>query len=454
MSSKLKVGIVISIIFIALSVVNIFNAMDYRLEAFHFEVKLYFPEKGNTEILFPPLGSISAKTHRTPLKIQLNLKNIDLDLLSKFLGEVAGQKEVMESLTLKINNIILSYISRILLLAFLGGIAAALILRFTKPKTIILSGVLGLLVMGLLLLGTYKTYQKDAFGSPYFTGALKAAPWMVGLAEEAFLKVTDFNEQMEIVANNLIDMFERLEAIESLGSISGDVKVLHVSDIHNNPTSFDLIELVTKEFGVDFIIDTGDLSDFGTALEGIFTSKLEELSIPYVFVPGNHDSPATVENMKKYSKVIILDEQIIDLNGIRIYGLADAASLGYELITSSDEKYPGNLNEVTAFLQKETVNIIAVHRPSVAKKLAGLAPVILHGHDHRQQIQTYKDSIIIDAGTTGAAGIRNFQVLNEIPKTLVLLHFNFVEEGLNLSAADVITLSEKTKRLSLERFLI
>ncbi len=454
MPSKLKIGVAIAIIFVALSTVGIFNAMDFQIEAFHFEIKLSFPERGNTEISFPPLGSISAKTHRSPIKIQINLKNIDLNLLSKFLEEVAGQKETIELLTLKMNKILIHFVFRTLLLAFLGGAAGALILRFTNPKTIFRSGILGLLVMSFLLLGTYETYQKDAFRSPYFTGALKAAPWMVGLAEEAFSKVGDLNEQMEIVANNFVDMFERLETIGSLGSVNGDIKILHVSDIHNNSTSFDLIELVSKEFGVDFIIDTGDLSDFGTALEGVFISKLEAISIPYIFIPGNHDSPATIENVKKHSNVIVLDEEIIDLNGIRIYGLADAASLGYELITPSDEKYPGNLSDVANFLQNENVHIIAVHRPSVAKKLAGLAPVILHGHDHRQQIQVNGESVIIDAGTTGAAGIRGFQGLNEIPKTLVLLHFNYIEEELNLSAADVITLSEKTKRLSLERFLI
>lgn len=451
MPFKFKIGIVL--IFMALSTVSVFNPMDFYIEAFHFEIRLDFLEKGVTEISIPPLGSIGAKTHKAPIRIQINLKNIDLNLLAKFLEGNTEEQEIIASVAAKIKKIVVYFSLRVLLLAFIGGMIGTLLLRFTTPKTILKGGILGLLMMGALLAGIYTTFQREAFGSPHFTGALKAAPWMVGLAEEAFSRRHDFNEQMRIVADNLVNMFERLETFEPLGSTNGEVRILHVSDIHNNSSSFDLIELVIKEFEVDFIIDTGDLTDFGTSLEGIFNSRLAALPVPYIFIPGNHDSPATIESVKKYKNVIVLDEEVVELNGIKVYGLADAASLGYELITPADEKFPGSLDNVIDFLVDENINIIAVHRPSVARKLAGLAPVILNGHDHRQQIQRYKDSVIIDAGTTGAAGIRGLQVLNEIPKTLVLLHYNHIEDELKLTAADIIALSEATRRLSLERFV-
>lgn len=452
MPLKTKVGMVATIIFIALLTVSLFNSTEFYLEAFHLEIKLNLMEKGITEISFPPLGSIGAKTHKTPIKIQINLKNIDLNLLGKFLEEATEGQKIIDLMTAKIKSITIYFVLRVLLLAFIGGMMGSLLLRLTNPKAIFQGGLLGLLVMAIVLTGTFSTYQEKAFSSPHFTGALKAAPWMVGLAEEAFTRVHDLSEQMRIVADNLVTMFERLETLEPLGSASGEVRILHVSDIHNNPTSFDLIELVIRDFEVDFIIDTGDLSDFGTSLEGLFSSRLEALSIPYVFIPGNHDSPSTIDSIKRHKNVIVLNEEVTELNGIKIYGLADPASEGYELITPSDEKFPGSLNNVIDFLKKENLDIIAVHRPTVARKLAGLAPVILNGHDHKQQIQTYKGSILINAGTTGAAGIRGLQVLNEIPKTLILLHFNNTEDVWKLTAADVITLSEGTKRLSLERF--
>ena len=43
--------------------------------------------------------------------------------------------------------------------------------------------------------------------------------------------------------------------------------LLHVSDLHLNPAGFDLMRQVVDQFQVDGVLDTGDITDWGSAPE-------------------------------------------------------------------------------------------------------------------------------------------------------------------------------------------
>lgn len=453
MKLRQRIGAAIVVVIAALAIVGLFNAMDFSIEAFDFEIQLELPDHGVTEISIPPLGSISVATHKTPVRIHLTLKNISPELLGSILENVSGQQELLDLFQSKGIHILRFYVARLLLLAFLGGMGGALLLHSTDLLTYLRSGLIGLAVMGILLIGTYSTYQLEEFSSPQFNGALEAAPWMIGLAEEALTRVQDLSNQMQVMSGNLSNMFDQMEAVEQLGNVSGTVKILHVSDIHNNPVALELIKQIVGNYGVDFVIDTGDLSDYGTSLEGILAGELAGLPVPYVFIPGNHDAPAIVEALGQYDNIIVLDEEVVELQGLKIFGIADPASYSNLLMIPTDEKYPGYTQEIKEMLVELTPDIIAVHRPAQARNLAGLSPVILHGHDHSHQIQLEKESILIDAGTTGAAGVRGLQGLHEVPYTMVLLHMDQRNGDWSLLAADTLSFFGRTGKLSLERRL-
>ena len=57
-------------------------------------------------------------------------------------------------------------------------------------------------------------------------------------------------------------VFSRMDSLAS--TEESVVRVLHVSDIHNNPVAFDFMEQIINNFNVDFVIDTGDITDYGT----------------------------------------------------------------------------------------------------------------------------------------------------------------------------------------------
>ena len=95
------------------------------------------------------------------------------------------------------------------------------------------------------------------------------------------------------------------------------VRVLHVSDIHNNPAAFDFMDQIINNFNVDFVIDTGDITDYGTFLEDMVIKSY--LSCRWImFCSGNHDSPKTLELIKTMDNVTILDGEISTVKGIDI----------------------------------------------------------------------------------------------------------------------------------------
>ncbi|HHY60336.1 MAG TPA: metallophosphoesterase, partial [Clostridia bacterium] len=318
------------------------------------------------------------------------------------------------------------------------------------------AGLAGVLVLAVLLVMTGATYRVEGFCSPSYRGTLEAAPWMISLAEKAVAQVEELSSRIPGVAENLYSMLEEIEQLAPVDRVEGEVRVLHVSDIHNHPVALELMKQMIEKFQVNFVVDTGDLSDYGTVLESLLTKELPELSVPYVFIPGNHDSPAIVEALQEYENVIVLDEEVTEIDGVTIFGIADPASQDYFLISSSAEKYPGHAVDLQEILRFLSVDIIAVHRPQMAHQLAGYAPVILHGHDHTSQVSVLKGSAVIDAGTTGGAGIRRLQVSDDVPQTLALLHLrrDDAQAAWVPAAVDMFSYYERTGRLSVERILL
>ena len=104
----------------------------------------------------------------------------------------------------------------------------------------------------------------------------------------------------------------------------------------------------------------------------------------------------------------------------------------------------------------EGVSIVAVHSYEVASFLAGRVPVILHGHDHRLSVREEAGTVVVDAGTTGGAGLRGLASEKAPPLTVALLHFAKRDgESLpELVAVDTIRVSGVGRGFTIERRLI
>ncbi len=433
--------------------VSLFSSVLVPLSALELELSLGIFQRGYTQLTVPPFGMVRAQTHLPPLTYQVVLNNINLDTLSDVIPKFA-QEDFIEQLQNQIRSFLYYFFLRVLALGFLGGAAGVYLSGIKKFKSVMLGGSIGIILMGIFILMTIFSYNTMAFSNPEFEGALSAAPWMVGLVEESLIKVNTLGQQMEVMATSVYNVFEKIERIEPLGTVDGELKVLHVSDIHNNPVGIKFTNQVINTFNVDLVIDTGDITDFGTPLETELIADLADFDVPYVFVPGNHDSPEVISRMKEIDNVIVLEEGKINMLGLVIAGIADPSSRSLEMAVMDRwviDDYAQRLETVVE--EGEPTDIVAVHHPRISEGLMGEVPVILNGHTHSLYFRQEEGSVVFNAGTSGAAGIRGLQTRQEVPYSVVLLHYSRVEEGLRLVAADFIKVFQLHSGFSLERVL-
>jgi len=431
--------------------ISLFGQTTFSIEAFQFRMALQFTEKGTTQVEIPPLGLVKAHTHLTPVKITIRLENIDLQLLKEFISDSPQQEKIMSDIRSQARHILNLYIAKLLLLATMGGAFGVFLIRRGGILHLVKGGLVGLTIACILLAGTYSTYNTRAFQNPKYEGILRAAPWMVSFAEQALGQIETLKQKMQVVATNLYDLFEQIERLEPLTKTEEDIIILHVSDIHNNPAGIEFIQNVARLFNADLIIDTGDISDFGTPLEALLLDRLQTLDRPYIFIPGNHDSPEIVEHLLRIPEVTVLDG-LKELNGLNIMGFPDPASYGHDITPPEMEDLPQYVEEIKEKLVNVPVkiDILALHNNEMARRLAGYTPVIIFGHNHRLFIETSEDSVLVNAGTSGASGLRGLQSFNS-PYSVVLLYFRNIDGKPKLMATDTIKVNNLKQGFTMER---
>lgn len=428
-----------------------------RITAGPFEILLSLTpfRQGNTVINLPPVGEIKAFTHWFFFQLDITLLNVDIDVLSGSAHELKNMETWIEELMWGARKGIIMFGLQCLLATFAGG--AILTHLFCLPKVshrFWKGGGIAVLCF-ILIIGITVAIPFDiaAFDSPRYYGILSAAPWAMNFFDMGIAAVESLSEQLITMTTNLFYLFEQMEQLSPVETVSS-LKVLHVSDIHNNPAAVDFVEKVVNVFNIDMVIDTGDITDYGTPLEGELVSGVADLPVPYVLVPGNHDAPPVTEILRD-NGVLVLENEIADVEGITIAGIADPAYYNDEITTTAEDlkEYAKSLKYI--FEESgENPDILAVHDPVIGNVLKEKVPVILSGHSHRVEIRQTEENVFVNPGTTGASGIRGLNNIDDTSYSMFLMYYNEDEEGgFSLSAGDLINVPKATGGFKLERYL-
>lgn len=446
----------LSVIIGAIVFTNLFSRASYEAVSFVIELDATLGLPGLTRFVLPPVGSISALTHPIPVQLTVSLQSIDLAILRAIVFSSPDNLEtVIHMVDEWVVRIAIMHLVRLVLLGSLGALVGAWVGGIRRISSLGLAVVTGAFVVILAFGLTYFTYDANAFTHPQYNGIIEAAPWMFELVQESLGRVEELGKQIQTVAGNLYAVFSSLENIGQISLGNVDLLVLHVSDIHNNPVAFDFVYQVIGSFPVSFIIDTGDLTDWGTELEAEITRRIMQLGIPYVFATGNHDSPDVVERMRQTPNVVLVEDGEQEVMGLRIAGIGDPAAFDYS-------PQPAGLDELAAIAQRineswagvdDRPDIFMLHNHRIAQQIEpGLFPVVLFGHSHALGIEERERTFYINAGTTGAAGIRGFQSQEPHPYSLALLHYSRDETGrLQLVAVDGVNVAGLGSGFSLQR---
>lgn len=438
-------------------IIQLLSPVSFSMGAFEFETSVKFGTGGKTFIHFPPLGNIIASTHIPPIDFHLSLKNIHLEALSEYTKNISQESLMPENILREIKVTMVKYLVSLLIFVFFLGIVASLLWSGGKirKKEMLSSGLINIVVLCIFFSISALSYDQDAFSEAEYKGILEAAPWVLSFLEEGAGVIEEIGLQFADVVENISILQKEMEQDVISGEDKSTVNVLHVSDIHNNPAAFDFIERITDTFDVDLVLDTGDLVDYGTTFELDFLRQfIGQINIPYVFIPGNHESPSVIEQLKTIENIIVLEEGIIEIEGLRIAGIADPASSSTAMAVIDENIMEQNAKRLLKTVADAgKVDITAAHNPLSFKYLRNNNNLLLGGHQHIPYIKKTENYVEINAGSTGASGIRGVQRL-EINFSLVLLQFQFSEEGVLIPfSADLIKVKHLPLNFSFERFL-
>lgn len=214
--------------------------------------------------------------------------------------------------------------------------------------------------------------------------------------------------------------------------------IMFISDMHLAST-YPLVAQYARNFDVALIVNTGDEAEFGTREEmtPAYLAQLRAVTqvAPMLWLPGNHDSPATVQVMRTVPGVTVLGTKTDDGRGgiavtgqqIDAYGL-DIGAVPDPRVYGGNGVYGSNDPDVTKRLQQGTVraalagvpktarwDILATHEPTamdeLERQVGDRVRQLDGGHRHAQnpddEIQRAGRPIYLDEGSTGAGGLDN-----------------------------------------------
>jgi predicted phosphodiesterase len=420
-----------------------------------FEVELFArPGLGQTEIALPPLGTIRADTHDVPIHLSATLESVDPDRADAAI-RARGFSSLVQDVEREGLASVRVYAVRALGLAFLGALVLGLLVHRRRWERVIAAASAGALIIGSLGAVAWTTYRPRAFLEPTYTGSLTLAPDLIGPVREATGRIEDFRAELDRLLRGAVRAYGSLAVGE--GPSPDAVTVLHISDVHASPLGMDFAQRLAESFEVGFVIDTGDITSFGSPLERAILARVPAFRVPYVFIRGNHDDPEVGTSIEAYDNAEVLENEAVTLEGITVYGAPHplyTPDPGFDL---SDQEIGAALEEAGLDLvatlagESPSPDVLAVHDDRMALPAAGQVPVVVSGHFHRFAAAVNEGSLFLRTGSTGGGGLDTFSADEPFPLSAELLFFEGPER--ELVAIDRITLDPETRDLTVERQL-
>ena len=412
------------------------------------EVGAGYALRGSTEVALPPLGRLVAATHDAPVRLRVRLDELDVERLQRTLSAPQARRAITEAVEADLPALLRRFVLRSLLgAAVAGGVVGALV-PSRRVGHAVLGAAGGAVAVGVALLWTWHGFRTEAFEEARFEGALERAP---AILEAAQRSVGDL-ERVSGLVQTLSRQVSGLYAATDLGATTGETLILHVSDIHSNPLGVELVEQLAESFDVDAVLDTGDLTSYGSPLEARISRLIDDIDVPYLLVPGNHDSDENRAAFAATTGITLLDGTMARVDGVQVLGVGDPTFTADNVVSTDDanerklELSPG----VVAMTRRDRPDLLAVHDMRQAEGVAGWVPVVVAGHTHERSSRTEGTTSFFTVGSTGATGLGSFLVETALAYEAQILRF----DGERLAAVDYVTLRGVSGAFTVERHVV
>jgi predicted phosphodiesterase len=411
--------------------------------------------RGETVLALPPFGALTADTHLSPLRLSATLQDVGVQRLTDVVND-EGIDGLVGDVERDAMDRVRTMAWRVLVVATIGGVALATLVYRTRWHLVAAGGsaaLLGVMVCEVLLLATFRP---AAFTEPTYSGSLALAPQLIGPVREATDRIEDLRAGLEQIVDGTVRAYTTLQ---STPLADDAIRVLHISDIHASPLGMGFAQEVARGFDVDLVLDTGDITSFGTPVENLIATQIPGFGRPYVFVRGSHDSTALQEAIAQQANAIVLDGRARTIEGLTVYGLGHPAFTPARGEPVDAEEFADLARsaglEIAADLEAATdpVDVVAVHDDRMGEAIAGLVPLVISGHFHDTVASVENGTLFLRIGTTGGSGAGIFRDLADIPFTAEVLYFSRGEDP-ELIAYDVIEQFPESGSLTVQRVTV
>ncbi|MDG4769585.1 metallophosphoesterase [Solwaraspora sp. WMMD792] len=438
-----RIGVALAVVAVSLAGVVIGVLLGARADVdigpFRAEMTVTPAVDGGTTMAIPPLGALHVDSHEGPVQLSIRLGSLDQVRTLALLDDPNAITRASQTVVGDVTEGVLRLGIRTIAVAVLTTLVlAALVFRDTRR--VAWSGTLALLITGGSIGVAATTIRPESIEEPRYEGLLVNAPAVVGDVQRIATNYSQYAEQLQHIVSNVSRIYTTVSTLPVYQAAEGTTRVLHVSDMHLNPTGWSVIRTVVEQFDIDMVIDTGDITDWGSEPEANYVASIGLLEVPYVFIRGNHDSIRTQEAVASQPNAIVLDNEVTEVAGLTIAGIGDPRFTPDKQTSPADgglskpatDQVIGVGEQLAATIRgtDEPVDIALVHDPVSAGPLSGTTPLVLAGHTHNREVRMLAEipgeqpTRLMVEGSTGGAGLRGLEGEEPTPLAMTVLYFD------------------------------
>ncbi|MCX8147103.1 MAG: metallophosphoesterase [Candidatus Woesearchaeota archaeon] len=196
------------------------------------------------------------------------------------------------------------------------------------------------------------------------------------------------------------------------------MKILAFVDSHGNMNVLKEVGQKAKKSDVDMVICAGDVSTFEQDIAKIIKG-LDEIGVPVLIIPGNHESEKTLKEIASKSKnIVYLNKGMLR---IKDYVFVGFSANGF---AERDPEFDRWVKKVKKEFRKEDKIILVTHAPPYNTKLDNIMGSHCGNKDVRKFIETTNISLGISGHIHETAGredsIKGRKIVNPGPKGMVI----------------------------------
>ncbi|MBB6121908.1 metallophosphoesterase [Nocardiopsis algeriensis] len=363
---------------------------------------------GETVVDVAPLGRLAFDTHGAPLRLEATITDIRLSAAQEMFADPEAINRMAAGIGADLKAGVIALVVRALVAAGVGAALMGLLL-FRSVWRALGSAAVSLAVLAGSGLLAVNTFNPSAIAEPRYTGLIAGAPQVVGSAEEVVGRFSEYQEQLAGLVGNVSMLYEATSTLPVYDEDETVVRALHVSDIQLNPASWSIIRTLMDQYGVDLILDSGDLTDRGSAAEDAFADEIGKLDVPYVWVRGQHDSAGTQRAVAAQPNAVVLDDEVREVAGLTVYGAGDPRFTPDATRLNPTAEGVAALGEEQAEELADSgdeVDVVLMHTRTQANAFDGMVPLVLTGDEHLRstELSSLGTRFLIQ-GSTGGAGL-------------------------------------------------